>query len=150
MMMGMSLRQAFRKCQVQVLNLPVDGGLTGCCLPETAKLLMSKKQRGLKLIKKLHQEKEFRSVVDWLLFVFVREERKHILRFYKDAGPSMVALHTSRYIHWVDQQMVLAVELLNTLYNKGEAQGLGIGEISAQVQQEVDVIGEMLFSTMEA
>lgn len=146
-MMGMSQTLSMR--QEMVRN--IDGGITDCCLVETSKLLHSGEQKGMRLLKGMHSDKhEFRSIVDWLLFVFSQNDRKFILSFYSDEGERMVVCRSKRYIDWVDQQMVLAIQMLNQTYWELQAQDWTRTEVKHLAEQQVDFLGGMLFTQVVA
>lgn len=142
-MLSLCLTQNLELRQTLVQKLGFQSEFLESCLVRTEKRLKDLHyQRGLALLRGIVDESKFRSVLDWLLSLYVPSYAGEIRDFYQDSGKRrLIDSRPWRTIDEIDR--ILDEELLRLAELHKEVWTLGLYARDEEARQIVDMYLEM-------
>lgn len=115
-MLGLQMCQNLELRQTLVQKLGLESEYLETFLVRSEKLLKGRRgQRGLALVRHLADEDEYRSVMDFLVGLFVPSMKPAIKAYYEGHGQKLGEEFTWSFIDNLDRKMVMALEHLARL-----------------------------------
>lgn len=142
-MLTMRLTQNLEQRQTLIQKLGLESEFLNSCLVRTeVRLSRGGFQRGLALLRGIVDESRFRSVLDWLLALYVPALDPEIDRYYAGEGKRFLEAHSWQAIAEADR--LLDEELVRLADLHKEVWTLGLYARDDEAQEIVDAYLEML------
>ena len=150
MMISLALRQEqnirIRQSLIQALGLE-SKFLQSCLVRSEALLQQSKYQKGLRLVRHFADEVEYRSVMDFLVAIFIPSLKDAIFAYYKGRGERLIAIATPETIERVDKTLARCIVELEQLDR--ELRGWGRKERREMTEGWSDLVARPKFPALD-